>query len=198
MHLEKYQQAPDFQVKDIFGKDVILSGFRGRKILLTFFRSVGCPVCNLRFHDLEQEFAFFKANNLAFIAVYASTPENMLKYITSRYADPAAFYPLMIPNLERTLYKMYDIESSTAKLIQSLLFHGGFSAAGRGKKLFKDKIADDAPLNLINSDFLIDEQGRITAAYYGKVSGDFISVADIKKFASEKTNTNKISAVYQP
>jgi hypothetical protein len=51
------------------------------------------------------------------------------------------------------------------------------------KKLFKTKIKDDSPNNMINADFLIDESGKVITAYYGKYSGDFIPITTIKQFA---------------
>ena len=52
--------------------------------------------------------------------------------------------------------------------------------------MFKDKIKDDGPKNLIGADFLIDENGKVVNAYYGKYSGDFIPIESIKKFAMSK------------
>jgi thioredoxin-dependent peroxiredoxin len=164
MKITNNQQAPDFKVTDVYNKPVSISQFKGKKILLTFFRNAGCPVCNLRFHSLEQQSAFFKANNVVFIAVYASEQENMLHYLRSSYADSTMLYPIFIANPDQSLYKLYETERSTGKLITSLLFHSGFSNVNKGKKLFKDKIKDDSPTNMINADFLIDETGKVVNA----------------------------------
>ncbi len=177
------EQAPDFKIADVYGRPISMSSLKGKKVLLTFFRNAGCPVCNLRFHSLEDQSGFFKSNNMVFVAIYASQKDNMLKYIRSSYPDSSTLYPLMVANPDRSLYKLYHIERSTGKLINSLMFHGGLSNVKNGKKLFKDKIKDDSPINMINSDFLIDEKGKVVTAYYGKYAGDFIPIADIKKFA---------------
>jgi thioredoxin-dependent peroxiredoxin len=58
--------------------------------------------------------------------------------------------------------------------------------ANAGKKLYTEKIADDSPATLIPSDFLIDESGKVVKAFYGKYSGQFIPIDDIKKFALGK------------
>ncbi len=186
MKISNNQQAPDFQVSDVYGKPVSISQFKGKKILLTFYRTAGCPVCNLRFHSVEQQSEFLKSNSVVFIAVYASGKDNMLHYLRSSYPNSISLYPIFIANSDQSLYKLYQTEQSTSKLIKSLLFHGGFSNVTKGKKLFKEKIKDDGPTNLINADFLIDETGKVVNAYYGKYSGDFIPFEDIKKFASGK------------
>ena len=77
MKISNNQQAPDFKVTDVYGNQVSISQFKGNKILLTFYRTAGCPVCNLRFHSVEQQSEFLKSNNVVFIAVYASQKENM-------------------------------------------------------------------------------------------------------------------------
>lgn len=59
MKFQASQSAPDFTVTAINGSTVQLSAFKGKKVFLTFYRNVGCPVCNLRFHELlplEREF----------------------------------------------------------------------------------------------------------------------------------------------
>lgn len=183
MKITNNQQAPDFQVQDVYGKSISLSAFKGKKILLSFFRNAGCPVCNLRFHKLETESGFLKSNNVVFIAVYASDKDNMLDYLNSSYPDSSSLYPIFIANTDRSLYNLYDLERSTGKLIKSLLFHGGLSDVSKGKKLYKSKIKDDSPKNMIGADFLIDETGKVITAYYGKYSGDFIPIEMIKSFA---------------
>jgi peroxiredoxin len=184
MKLTNNQPAPAFQTVDVYGKPISLEQLRGKKVLLTFFRTGGCPVCNLRFHQLEAEWAFFKANNLVFVAVYASKPETMLQYIRSSYPNQTP-YPIFVANPDQSLYKRFGTERSLGKLIRSLLFHGGFSNVNQGKKLFRETIVDDGPVDLINADFLIDEQGKIVTAYYGHHSGDFIPVETIRDFATK-------------
>jgi hypothetical protein len=69
----------------------------------------------------------------------------MLHYLRSSCPDSKSLYPIFIGNADQSLYKLYQTERSTGKLINSLLFHGGFSNVNEGKKLFKEKIKDDSP-----------------------------------------------------
>jgi thioredoxin-dependent peroxiredoxin len=179
------QQAPDFQVLDVYENPISISQFKGKKILLTFFRNAGCPVCNLRFHALQKESNYFKSKNLVFIGIYESQKENMLKYVNMMFPNKADVYPIMVANPQRDLYELYNIERSVGKLLSSIVFHGGISNVNAGKKLYNEKIEDDSPLTLIPSDFLIDETGKVVMAHYGKYSGQFIPITDIKKFVSK-------------
>lgn len=52
MKLSAGTKAPDFEMQDINGKPIWLSDYRGKKIVLGFFRNVNCPFCNLRVHEL--------------------------------------------------------------------------------------------------------------------------------------------------
>ena len=61
--------APSFSIKDVYGKTVSLDSLKGKKILISFHRYAGCPVCNVRFHNLEMEADYFKANNIVNIAM---------------------------------------------------------------------------------------------------------------------------------
>ena len=52
MKLKEGFNAQDFTVKDMYGKEVKLSGYKGKKIILSFYRNVSCPFCNRRIHQI--------------------------------------------------------------------------------------------------------------------------------------------------
>jgi len=54
MRLQAGQPAPDFLRPDIGGKTIRLGDYRGRYLLLSFYRYASCPFCNLRVHELLQ------------------------------------------------------------------------------------------------------------------------------------------------
>jgi peroxiredoxin len=186
MKVTENQQAPDFKTVDVFGRPVGISTFKGKKIYLSFYRNAGCPVCNLRYHQLEKEIPYFKANNVVYIAVYQSEKENMLNYLNSMYSDTSSIYPLMVANPENSLYKQYHVENSISKLLKALLFHGGLKDVNEGKKLFKTKVKDDSAKDLISAEFIIDENGQVIKSHYGTYSGEFIAVEEIKRIISKK------------
>ncbi len=77
----------------------------------------------------------------------------------------------MIPDPDLSLYNLYNIERSSGKMMKGM-FHGGIRKMSKGKKLFKKKIKQDGNSNRIGADFLINEDGQIVHAYYGKYIGD--------------------------
>jgi thioredoxin-dependent peroxiredoxin len=161
MKIQASQEAPIFSIK---------------KVMLTFYRNVGCPVCNVRFHELEEQAAFFKSKGMILLAIYESTTDNMKKYL-----EGEAVFATMIPNPEQNLYELYDIDRSMGKMMKGM-FHGAMGKMKKGKKLFKQKIEQDGNSNRIGADFLIDEKGNVQTAYYGKYVGDHLPLNDIKNF----------------
>jgi thioredoxin-dependent peroxiredoxin len=176
MKIQAPQEAPLFSIKDVNGTSVNLADYKGKKVMLTFYRNVGCPVCNVRFHELEEQAAYFKSKGMILLAIYESTADNMKKYL-----DGESVFATMIPNPEQNLYELYDIDRSMGKMMKGM-FHGAMGKMKKGKKLFKQKIKQDGNSNRIGADFLIDEKGNVQTAYYGKYVGDHLPLNDIKSF----------------
>ena len=170
------QPARAFAVTDANGQPVSLAALKGHKVLLVFMRNAGCPVCNLRMHHLLQEAPYFQAHNLTVVAVYESTPEHLRQYLADQ---PVPF--TMVPNPDQSLYRLYGLEVSGGKALASV-FHGVMGKAKAGQKLFVRPLAQDGSKNRIGAEFLLDEQGTVAVAHYGRYIGDELPLADIKRF----------------
>lgn len=170
------QSAPQFMARDAEGKKVDLSDYKGQKVLLIFFRNVGCPICNLHMHELLENATYFKSKNLKVITIYESSAENIKKYTEG---EDIPF--TLIPNVDKKIYEQYAVGSSFWKGLGSFFFHGAASKAKKGDRLFKQKIKQDGNMNQLTADFLIDEQGKVIRAHYAKYLGDHISIEDLKK-----------------
>lgn len=166
--------APDFNAKDVNGAIIQLSTYRGKKVLLNFHRNVGCPVCNLRFHQLQQQSDYFNTHNLVVVDVYESSAEHMKSYL-----ENTIVHSVMIPDSDLKLYNLYQVERSMMKLLKGM-FNGAFSKMKQGKALFKRSIRQDGNLNRIGAEFLIDETGKVIVAHYGAYLGDHIPLEKIK------------------
>lgn len=176
MKIKEEQIAPGFTIKDVNGSTINLADYKGKKILLTFYRNSGCPICNLRFHEIQEQTDYFKSKNLVVLAIYESSSENMKKYLEGETP-----YAIMVPNPEQTIYKLYDIDRSSGKVLKGL-FHGAIGKAKKGEKLFKSKMKQDGNGSTIGADFLIDENGIVKTVYYGKFLGDHLPIDKIKDF----------------
>jgi peroxiredoxin Q/BCP len=173
MQLKINQHAPDFAITDVFGTSIQLKQLRGQNIYLAFERNVGCPVCNLHFHNLVKKASYFKMNNVKIILVYESTKAKMLEYLNGET------YPFhFVADPENKLYNMYGVERSYLKMLKGI-FNGLMRKALAGKKLFKKPITQDGHTDTIPSEFLIDEQGIIKTARYGRFVGDHMEIDGI-------------------
>ena len=172
MRLEPGQPAEDFQVEDIFGRPVRLIDFKGRKLLLSFFRYASCPLCNLRVHNLIQQYEALQAKGLDVVAFFQSPPESIRQYVGRQDAP----FPI-VADPDRVVYARYGVESSWPKFfIGSLRLITVIKAALKG--FFPGKMEGSIPL--VPADFLIGPDLTIAQVYYGRDISDHMPLEDIK------------------
>lgn len=163
--------AIDFIATDYLGNKIELSEYKGKKILLSFFRGASCPFCNMRVNHLIKNYSQFEKNGITIIIVFAASEDEIGKYAGRQNAP---FSIIADPNLE--LYKKYKIEESSSGMIKAMMnpmkvmkvMFSGF---------FNLKSINDKPI--IPADFLIDNDKSIYKAYYGKDFGDHMPIQDI-------------------
>jgi thioredoxin-dependent peroxiredoxin len=180
--IKENQQLPEFQFVDVLGKNYFMSDLKGKKILLTFYRNVGCPVCNLRFHELEKETDYFRANNIILLSIYESPASVIENFISGQ-----EYYTLFIPDPEEKIYNLFSLEKSYGKMMKGI-FNGAMRKVKKGKSLFKKEIRQDGNLNRIGADFLIDENGKVLLSHYHKYLADDLPIEAIKKKVQETEN----------
>jgi len=81
MRLQAGQAAPDFLRPDIGGISIRLCDYRGRYLLLSFYRYASCPFCNLRVHELLQRLPEFEKRGLSLVAVFQSAREGIIDHV---------------------------------------------------------------------------------------------------------------------
>lgn len=178
MTLEVNQFAPDFTAKDIYGKDVKLSDFKGQKIILGFYRNVSCPFCNRRVHQIMGNNIRLKKSGVQLLFLFESSNEKLKSSVFHEGISP---WPL-IGDPDLSIYKKYGVEKSTLKMMKTMFVANVGKAKKETKELNlpQDK---DASMNLIPADFFIDENFKIVKAHYGKHLDDHVSLEDLKEFA---------------
>lgn len=171
MRLKQGSKAPAFTIKDYLDEEVNLSSYKGKKILLSFFRSASCPFCNLRVHELIKQQSQLKKNGIEIIAFFSANKEEIKQY-AGKQAPPFS----VIPDSEFEVYKKYGVESSKSGMFKAMLRMGKMIKLMIGG-FFNMKSMSDEPL--IPADFLIDEKGIIYKTYYGSDFGDHIDLKDV-------------------
>jgi peroxiredoxin len=169
--------APGFSLQDMAGTTVRLSDYRGKKVLLCFFRFATCPFCTVRFVRLAQETERYSAMGLEIVAVFESSREYIQEYLGRR---PLPFP--VIPDPEGVLYAAYGVKKS----MSGLLF-GMFRMPTLLRALFDPQFRmgkPDSSILRIPADFLIGADGTVEESYYGSDIGDHMPFRRIDEFAA--------------
>ena len=174
MRLFAPEAAPTLDLVDIHGQPIELYR-EGRLTLLSFFRDAACPFCNFRIYELTGRHAELAARGLDIVAVFSASQAEVLRFAGQRprpfplAADPTSSAH-QIYGIERSLWrKLKAIVTRVPTLIRGLRLVG---LAGLNTN------------NLMPADFLIDEQGRIIEAYYGRDAGDRIPLEQVEMMLS--------------
>lgn len=170
MRLTVNQSAPLFSAYDVYGFEADIQKLRGKKIYLAFERNAGCPVCNLRTHELLKQAEFFRKEGITVLMIYESSKEKMEEHLGENH------YPFQfIADPENKLYNLYGVERSIFKVMNGL-FNGLLDKVSKGNKLFAKPMKQDGHLDRIPAEFIINKEGKITLAHYGKFVGDHVSI----------------------
>jgi peroxiredoxin Q/BCP len=171
--------APTFTTTDIHGNPVALESYRGRKVLLSFFRFSACAVCNLRVHQFIGRSLQWQHQGMDVISVFESPIANMKTYVGAQNAP----FPL-VADPTATLYDLYGIENSEEKVqatlddVRTKEFIA--EAAAAGFELTPEK---DSNFQRIPAEYLIDENGILQVVHYSQLITDHLEFAVIDRFA---------------
>lgn len=178
MKLQEGDPALDFTATDIYGKQVKLSEFKGKKIILSFYRNVSCPFCNRRVHQIMGNNVKLTNTGVQLVFLFESSNEKLKSSVFHQGISP---WPL-IGDPDKKVYRSYSVENSTLKMMKTMIV----SSVGQAKKdtkelnLPEDK---DASMNLIPADFFIDENFKIVKAHYGRHLDDHVNIEELKAYA---------------
>lgn len=171
MRIQVGQLAPDVQTTDVFGRPLSLQSLRGRPVLLSFYRYASCPVCNLRVRDLRQAAPALEALGLAVVGVFQSDAAGIGRYVGRQEAP----FPLVAdPGL--VLYRRYGVERGWAAMLRWPTIAAALRAFAAG--FLPGRI--DGPVDRTPADFLIDRDGRVVIAHYGRHLSDHVSIAALE------------------
>ena len=187
MQLLAPSKAPTVHLQDIDGKLIKVGD--GRPTLLAFFRDAACPFCNMQLYQLTQRYDKLSAMGLEIVAVFASSPEEVKRFILAR---PRPFPVVAEPTA--AAYEIYGIQQSFWKKIKAVLTRFPTLLKGLTVLGFAGSLKGLAGVNTTNimpADFLIDEFGNIIVAYYGQDAGDHIPFERVEAFLADYMLRNR-------
>jgi peroxiredoxin len=167
---------PDFIVADIDGQPVAPADYRGHKLMVSFFRFAACPFCNLRVHELSAKQSTFQ-DRLKVIAIFQSPAEALFRSGFKQRLGPFT----LVADPEMRLFRQFQGESSWQKMIAGHMLHIPAWFEGVRKGAFASGM-NMGELRLVPADFLVDEQGIIRRAHYGRDVADHLPLREISAF----------------
>ena len=179
--------APVFEVVDIFNRKINLKDYRGKRVLLGFFRHAGCPFCNMRVHRLQARYKELKALGLEMIFFFESDAETLLGNMFHKSVSPI---PLIADPL-KLVYDGYGIENSALKSAKSHItsfFSNAVQAKIKGIPVHW--MAGNESISTIPAEFLINEYGVVYKLLYSTSLTDRMSVETIFEFAKTGKTTD--------
>ncbi|MFE3102246.1 thioredoxin-dependent thiol peroxidase [Nocardia tengchongensis] len=128
--------APDFTLPDADGKDISLSDYRGRKVIVYFYPAASTPGCTKQACDFRDNLAELEGAGIDVVGISPDKPAKLAKFRD---------------NEQLTFPLLSDPEKET------LSAYGAFGE----KMMYGKKVT-----GVIRSTFLIDENGKIEVAQY--------------------------------
>ena len=82
--LREGQSVPPFITTDVLGRSITAEGLRGQRVLLSFMRDAGCPICELRLARLASRLDSLTAAHTRVVLVYESDAPAMRQYLADK------------------------------------------------------------------------------------------------------------------
>jgi peroxiredoxin Q/BCP len=181
MKLTPGDHVERFSTVDVDGQPVSLEQFRGRHLLLMFFRYAACPMCNLRLHDFAREYPRLHAKGLSAVAIFHSSARAIKKNAgRRRYAFP------LVPDPNQEIYHDFEVMTSWVGFLKSMVLPSFYWDWIRSiRHGFWGGV--DMQMAKLPADFLIGPDGRVLLVHYGKDIGDHLALADIERALTESS-----------
>lgn len=180
MRLKPNEKSINIKLPAIDGTMFETNSIKGKPFMLSFLRFASCPFCNLRVNELVRRFDEF-GDDFTIVAVFDSPLENLTRHAEGHKAP----FPILADE-KNQYYEKYGIEHSVLGMLTGMFLRMPTLLKG----MFKGYIpmVFKGSLTTMPADFLIDRNGVIQTAYYGKDEGDHLPFDLIKEFSSKQKN----------
>lgn len=171
--------APGFEHRGIDGQVFHSRSLAGKRTLVTFFRFATCPFCNLHMNQLIQRSRRW-GSDVQVVAFFETPLETLRKHQSDREAG----FPIL-SDAQRTSYRAYGVRRSFPGMALGMITR--FPSLVRS--LLQGNIPREFGASMLTmpASFLIDEQGTVVQAYYGKDEGDHIPWEVVEAFFAPNT-----------
>jgi peroxiredoxin len=184
MRLTAGTLAPVFAADALGGRRVDLAALRGRTVLVKFYRFATCPVCTLHVHKFIRDYGVLEALGLTTLVVYHSPADKLEK---SRQ-EPAPF--ALVPDPEKRIFRAFGVETGLAGMFSPAVMRDYAAALIEGFP--PGLLTSEGGITGNPADFLIDAEGRVAFAHYGKHYADSLTaqqVAEVRRGLDVRPST---------
>ena len=131
--------APEFSLKDIEGRTVRLSDFKGKFVVLEFW-ATWCPPCQAAVPELNDFQAAILGKDIVLLSI---TMDNSLETVKEFARDYQVTYPILMDDGTSRAYRAYTIPTTIVVGRDGLIFkrHVGY-APGQYERLLNDLVAE--------------------------------------------------------
>lgn len=175
MRLTSGTEAIDIKLPAIDGSMFATESVKGKPLMLSFLRFASCPFCNLRVNELVRRFVEF-GNDFTIIAVFDSPLDNLTRHAEGHQAP----FPILADENNK-YYREYGIEHSISGVFKGMFLRMPTLLKGMFKGYIPTTIKGS--MTTMPADFLIDREGVIQVAHYGKDEGDHLPFDAVKEFS---------------
>lgn len=161
-----------FSGLNLKSKLIHLSSYRGKKVLISFFRDTSCPFCNMRLRELILNYEELQKQNIDVIVLFPSSIERINEF--SGGQNPPFE---IIADPDEKIYKQIGVRRDKLGMLKTMFrFRKMFAVMKSG--FMNTTSMKQAPILPI--DILIDENQDIIYKYEGKDFGDHLPLSELK------------------
>ena len=179
MRLKPGDKVKHIKLMSIDGIEFDLESFTGKPYMISFYRFASCPFCNLRVNSLVQRFDEL-GQDFTLVAIFNSTLEHLTRHAEGHHAH----FPILA-DTDNTYYKKYGIERSVLGFFTGMIMRLPTLLKGMFIKGYLPNLLTGG-LTIMPADFLVDRDGVIQHAYYGKDEGDHLDFETIMNFSLQR------------
>ena len=166
----------DLKLPNIDGSEFNISAIAGKRYMLSFYRFAACPFCNLRIHELVNQYDDLP-DGFKMVAIFDSPLSNLQRFATGHKAP----FPILADK-ENTYYRKFGVQRSLLGVLKGGLLRMPTMLYAMFRKGYIPWTIKGS-LTTMPLDILVDENGIVQSVYYGKDEGDHMPFEQIKEFA---------------
>ena len=168
--------APQFNLPSLDGSSLDLASFKGKRVILTFFRFDSCPFCNLRIHRLVKRWNEFPEDTVMvgiFDAKISALQKRMKKHeVPFHLVADETYETFLNSGVQKSFFRVMLAPLKAPLTFLETVFRG-----------YVPMTLSIAKLSTLPVDVLIDEEGKVVEAHYCKDTVDHMPIEKMISFA---------------